>query len=53
MKTTITLKAVSAGAEVQAVQEGIPALIPLDQGYVGWQRSQVLLGQLVEAEIKE
>ncbi|MES2245215.1 MAG: SRPBCC family protein [Pseudomonadota bacterium] len=53
MKTTITLKAVSAGVEVQAVQEGIPAVVPLDQGYVGWQRSLVLLGQLVEAEIKE
>lgn len=53
MKTTITLKAVSAGVEVHAVQEGIPAVIPADQCYVGWQQSLVLLGQLVEAEIKE
>ncbi|WP_096671196.1 SRPBCC family protein [Polaromonas sp. AET17H-212] len=53
MTTTITLKAVSAGVELQAVQEGIPAVIPVDQCYVGWQQSLVLLGQLVEAEIKE
>lgn len=52
MTTTITLKAVSAGVELQAMQEGIPAVIPLDQCYVGWQQSLVLLGQLVEAEIK-
>ena len=53
MTTTITLKAVSAGVELQAVQEGIPAVIPVDQCYVGWQQSLMLLGQLVEAEIKE
>ena len=53
MTTTITLKAVSAGVELHAVQEGIPAVIPADQCYVGWQQSLVLLGQLVEAEIKE
>ena len=53
MTTTITLKAVSAGVELHAVQEGIPAVIPADQCYVGWQQSLVLLGQLVEAEIRE
>jgi uncharacterized protein YndB with AHSA1/START domain len=53
MTTTITLKAVSAGVELQAMQEGIPAVIPLDQCYVGWQQSLVLLGQLVEAEINQ
>lgn len=53
MKTTITLKAVSAGVELHAVQEGIPAVIPVDQCYVGWQQSLVLLGQLVEAEINQ
>ena len=52
MTTTITLKAVSAGVEIHAVQEGIPAMIPTDQCYVGWQQSLVLLGQLVEAEIR-
>ncbi len=53
MTTTITLKAVSAGVELHAVQEGIPAVIPVDQCYVGWQQSLVLLGQLVEAEINQ
>ena len=53
MTTTITLQAVSAGVEVHAVQEGIPAMIPADQCYVGWQQSLVLLGQLVEADIRE
>ena len=53
MTTTITLKAVSAGVELQAVQEGIPAVIPVDQCYVGWQQSLMLLGQLVEAEINQ
>jgi uncharacterized protein YndB with AHSA1/START domain len=53
MTTTITLKAVSAGVEFQAVQEGIPEVIPADQCYVGWQQSLVQLAQLVEAEITE
>jgi hypothetical protein len=35
------------------VQEGIPAVIPVDQCYVGWQQSLGLLGQLVEAEINQ
>ena len=53
MVTSITLEPVSAGVEINIVQEGIPAVIPADQCYVGWQQSLVLLGQLVEAEIKE
>ena len=53
METTITLKAVSAGVEINIVQEGIPAVIPADKCYVGWQQSLMLLEQLVEAEIKE
>ena len=53
MTTTITLKAVSAGVEITAVQEDIPAVIPVDQCYVGWQQSMVLLAQLVEADISE
>lgn len=53
MTTTITLKAVTAGVEINIVQEGIPAVIPADQCYVGWQQSLVLLGQLVEARINQ
>lgn len=53
MKTTVTLAAVSTGVEMNIVQEGIPAMIPTDQCYLGWQQSLMLLGQLVEAEISE
>jgi uncharacterized protein YndB with AHSA1/START domain len=48
MQTTVTLTAVSCGTEVQIVQEGIPAAIPVEQCYLGWQQSLVLLGLLVE-----
>ena len=36
MTTTITLAKVSAGVELQVMQEGIPAIIPTDQCYLGW-----------------
>lgn len=52
MQTTISLKAVSVGTEVSIVQEGIPAVIPVDGCYLGWQESLTLLAKLVEAEIK-
>jgi uncharacterized protein YndB with AHSA1/START domain len=51
MQTTVTLTAVSCGTELTAVQEGIPAVIPVEQCYLGWQQSLMLLTQLVEAEI--
>jgi uncharacterized protein YndB with AHSA1/START domain len=50
MTTTVTLKAVFCGTEFEAVQENIPALIPVEMCYLGWQQSLVLLAQLVEAE---
>ena len=53
MTTTITLNAVFCGTEMTVVQEGIPAVIPTESCYLGWQQSLVLLGQLVESEIKE
>jgi uncharacterized protein YndB with AHSA1/START domain len=53
MVTTIVLSPVSCGTEVSIVQEGVPAVIPADGCYVGWQESLVLLGQLVEAEIPD
>lgn len=53
MKTTVVLKAVSVGTEVQIVQEGIPAAIPVDGCYLGWQDSLALLARLVEAEVRE
>jgi len=51
MMVTITLKAVSCGTELHVVQEGLPDVIPLEQCYLGWQESLVLLGKLVEAEV--
>ena len=53
MTTTITLKAVSCGTDMTAVQAGIPAVIPVELCYLGWQQSLVLLGQLVESEISQ
>jgi uncharacterized protein YndB with AHSA1/START domain len=51
MKTTISLKKVFCGTEVNVVQEGIPEVIPAEACYLGWQESLVLLAQLVEPEI--
>ncbi len=51
MQTTITLKKLSCGTELNIVQEGIPAAIPTEMCYLGWQDSLVLLSKLVEPEI--
>ena len=51
MQTTISLKKVSLGAELDIVQVGIPAVIPVEACYLGWQESLNLLTKLVEAEI--
>jgi uncharacterized protein YndB with AHSA1/START domain len=51
MQTTITLKKVSCGTEVNIVQEGIPDVIPPEACCLGWQESLVLLAQLVEPDI--
>ena len=51
MQVTITLKQVSCGTELEIVQAGIPAAIPAEMCYLGWQESLLLLAQLVEAEI--
>src|SRR5687767_2994704 len=53
MQTTITLKKVTSGTELNIVQEGIPSAIPAEACYLGWQDSLTLLAQLVEAEIAE
>jgi len=53
MQTTVSLVAVSCGTEMTVVQEGIPAVIPAEACYLGWQQSLTLLTQLVEADIKE
>ncbi len=53
MQVTITLKKVLVGTELNIVQEGIPAVIPLEACYLGWQESLTLLAKLVEAEIPD
>lgn len=53
MMTTITLRKVSVGTDVEITQEGIPEMIPPDGCYLGWQESLVLLAKLVEAEIPD
>ena len=51
MQTTIVLKKVSCGTEINILQEGIPAAIPAEMCYLGWQESLILLAKLVEPEI--
>jgi len=53
MQTTISIRRVSCGIELNIVQEGIPEVIPTEACYLGWQESLALLAQLVEAEIPE
>ena len=53
MQTTVTLRAVFCGTEMHAVQEGIPAVIPPEACYLGWQESLALLVSLVEPEIRQ
>jgi uncharacterized protein YndB with AHSA1/START domain len=53
MQTTVTLKQVSIGTEMTIVQEGVPAVIPAEACYLGWQESLALLAKLVEAEIPD
>ena len=53
MRTTIEIKQVSVGTEINIVQEGIPDAIPLEACYLGWQESLALLKMLVEPEIPD
>ena len=53
MQTTISIRRVSCGIELNILQEGIPEVIPTEACYLGWQESLALLAQLVEAEIPE
>ncbi len=53
MITTVSLKQVFCGTELNVTQEGIPAMIPAEACYLGWQESLLLLTQLVEPEIPD
>ncbi|MEO8301499.1 MAG: SRPBCC family protein [Rhizomicrobium sp.] len=51
MQVTVNLKPVSVGTEINIEQSGIPALIPTEACYLGWQQSLMQLAKLVEPEI--
>lgn len=53
MQTTITLRKVFCGTEINIVQEGVPEAIPVEACYLGWQESLTLLAQLVEPDIPD
>ncbi|WP_337926363.1 SRPBCC family protein [Luteimonas saliphila] len=53
MQVTVTLKKSIAGTELQVEQAGIPAAIPVDFCYMGWQESLDMLAKLVEPEIPD
>jgi len=53
MHITVTLKKISCGTELNIVQEGIPAVIPTEACYLGWQESLMNLAKLVEADIPD
>jgi uncharacterized protein YndB with AHSA1/START domain len=53
MRTTYTMKKVAVGTEVNIVQEHIPAAIPPEACYLGWQESLEQLAKLVEAEVPD
>jgi uncharacterized protein YndB with AHSA1/START domain len=53
MTTTVSITKVSVGTEIDIVQEGVPAAIPAEACYLGWQQSLALLAKLVEPEIPD
>jgi hypothetical protein len=53
MRTSYEFKEVSVGTEVNIVQENIPADIPEEACYLGWQESLEQLAKLVEPEIPD
>ena len=53
MTTTIEIKAVSVGTELNIEQKGIPEAIPVEACYLGWEDSLRLLTLLVEPEIPD
>jgi uncharacterized protein YndB with AHSA1/START domain len=53
MTTTVDIRPVSCGVEINIVQEGIPDVIPLESCYLGWQESLQFLAALVEPEIPD
>ena len=53
MTTTVELKKVSVGTEINILQQDIPSMIPAEMCYLGWQESLEKLAKLVEPEIPD
>ncbi|WP_280155545.1 SRPBCC family protein [Piscinibacter sp. XHJ-5] len=53
METTVVLRAVSCGTELDITQTGIPQAIPAEMCYLGWQESLKQLATLVEPTIPD
>jgi uncharacterized protein YndB with AHSA1/START domain len=51
LEVTVSLKPVLCGTELSVSQSGIPAVIPLEMCYLGWQESLLQLAALVEPDI--
>ena len=53
MITTVVFRQVLCGTEITATQAGIPATIPTEMCYLGWQESLEKLKKLVEPNIPD
>lgn len=53
MQVKVQFKEVSCGTEIRITQENIPAMIPVEMCYLGWQESLIQLAHLVEPEINQ
>ncbi|MGC3943254.1 MAG: SRPBCC family protein [Chryseolinea sp.] len=53
MTTSVSLRKTVAGTEIKIQQDGIPAAIPAEMCYLGWQESLDKLMRLVEPEIPD
>jgi uncharacterized protein YndB with AHSA1/START domain len=51
MQVSIALRPVMGGTELTIVQAGIPAAVPAEMCYLGWQESLAMLASLVEPAI--
>ncbi|KAF0843026.1 uncharacterized protein YndB with AHSA1/START domain [Methylovorus glucosotrophus] len=51
LEVTVTLTEVSCGTDIAIQQTGIPAAIPVESCYLGWQQSLAQLATLVEPDI--
>jgi uncharacterized protein YndB with AHSA1/START domain len=53
MTTSVSLRKVIGGTEIKVLQENIPAVIPVEMCYLGWQESLEKLAKLVEPDIPD